>query len=211
MRTKVISVLAIAALSGVWVLLSPISALARVAGPRPVARLELRDLSGKSRSIQELRGKVVLVNFWATWCGPCVNELPVLAELAERYRADGLVIVAASVDEPATRGAVEDFARKRGKGLEVWIGADNADMAALGLDGDSVPATVLLDRSGGIAKRMQGGVSRGELDPVIEKLLKEAGGSPDSPEEQPRSPHRPHARPGLPEAAAPLQSAGRSL
>ncbi len=178
------------------------------ASSRPLARLELRDLRGKSRSLLELRGKVVLVNFWATWCGPCIGELPILAELAERYRAAGLVVVAASVDDMQTRDEVEAFARKRGKGLEVWIGADSGDMAALGLKGNAVPATLMLDRSGRIVGRTQGAVSRGDLDQVIEKLLSEEGG-PDSPQQPPASPHKPR---GLPEAAAPPpQTAGRSL
>lgn len=182
------------------------------ASSRPAADLELRDLSGRARSLRELRGKVVLVNFWATWCGPCIGELPILGELAERYRGAGLVVVAASVDEPQTRDDVEAFARKRGKGLEVWIGADTRDMAALGLHGNTVPATLLVDRNGRIAERARGAVSRGDLDRIIEGLLREGGGGPDLPQRPPASPHKPRVSPGLPQAAAPpLQAAGRSL
>ncbi|MBI5506684.1 MAG: TlpA family protein disulfide reductase, partial [Deltaproteobacteria bacterium] len=199
-RTKLLPVLTIVTVlaPAVACLLPAVPACA--ASSRPQAQLELLDLNGKPRSLGELRGKVVLVNFWATWCGPCIGELPVLAELAERYRAAGFVVVAASVDDAETRDEVEAFARKRGKGLEVWIGAGAGDMAAAGLKGNAVPATLLLDRSGRIAQRAQGAVSPGELDQLIEKLLKEASSGPDSPQRPPISPHKPR---GLPEAAAP--------
>jgi len=214
LRTRILSALAIVAVLGGGSAVALVAAPARAASLRPPAKLELDDLRGKQRSLQELRGKVVLVNFWATWCGPCIGELPILAQLAEHYRDAGLVVVAASVDDADTRDAVEAFARKRGKGLEVWIGAGAQDMEALGLPGDAVPATLLLDRRGRIAERTQGAVSAGELDSAIEKLLDEAGGNPDSPGELPRSPHAPHRAPGLPQAEASpsaTQAAGRSL
>lgn len=200
-RKRTLSVLAVVALLGAEL---PVRA-AHAGGPslRPPARLELRDLSGRPRSLRELHGKVVLVNFWATWCGPCVDELPILAELAQRYRDAGLVVVAASVDDARSRDAVEAFARKSARGLEVWIGADEADMEALGLGGNAVPATLLLDRGGRVARRMQGAVSRGDLDPMIHELLREEGGHPDGPRESPRLPHHRRTQPGLPEAAAP--------
>jgi len=175
---------------------------------RPQAKLELRDVQGKQRSLRELRGKVVLVNFWATWCAPCLSELPMLADLAERYRNAGLVVVAASVDDAQTLDDVQALARKRLRALDVWVGADANDMQALGLNGGAVPATLLVDRHGRIVKRAQGSLPHGVLDPLIEELLSEKGGNKQTPDDQPKPPGCPYkGQGGAIEAAAALTPA----
>jgi thiol-disulfide isomerase/thioredoxin len=139
--------------------------------------LALRDLEGNRTSLSALRGKVVVLNFWATWCRPCIEELPVLAELAERYRDRGLVVVAASVDDAASHGEIERFAARLPSSMRVWVGATFEDMQRLDL-GASVPVTVVLDREGDVAERQRGTLTRGALDSKLERLL---GDSPDSP------------------------------
>jgi cytochrome c biogenesis protein CcmG, thiol:disulfide interchange protein DsbE len=142
---------------------------------RPQARLTLQDLKGKPVTLRELRGKVVLVNFWATWCEPCKTELPVLVDLAERYRSRGLVVVAASADVEDARPDVRKVA-ETAKALRVWVGAVTTDMEGLGLN-PALPASVLIDRDGGISERAVGTLTDGMLDEDVERLLGEARGS----------------------------------
>ncbi|HEY2773883.1 MAG TPA: TlpA disulfide reductase family protein [Candidatus Binatia bacterium] len=135
--------------------------------------LVLEDLSGRRASLASLRGKVVLLNFWATWCQPCVAELPVLADLARRYHERGLVVVAASLDDKSARAAVERVAGSMPEGVQVWIGATNDDMQRLHL-GAAVPVTVLIDRNGGVRARERGTLAQGQLDEKVESALGQA-------------------------------------
>lgn len=101
MRPSVVITLSLA-----WIL--PAFALERTgAGPAgDVARLELSDLDGRPRSLEEHRGRIVVVNFWATWCLPCREEMPILASLQERYADRGVQVIGVSTDAPADRDKV---------------------------------------------------------------------------------------------------------
>jgi len=145
------------------------------AGSRRFGTLALTNLDGEKVSLSAFRGKVVVLNFWATWCKPCVTEMPQLAALAERYHARGLQVVAASVDEAESRQAVEQFAEGVPEGMEIWVGATMADMQRLEV-GESLPVTVLLDRGGDVVQVHRGGFEQGDFDEVLEKLLGAGGG-----------------------------------
>jgi len=142
--------------------------------------LALRDLEGQRTSLAALRGKVVVLNFWATWCRPCLEEMPVLADLASRYGSRGLVVVAASVDDTADRGAIARVASALPEGMKVWIGATLEDMQRLDL-GMAVPVTVILDRKGDIAHRSRGTIAPGSVDATIERLLGAPADEPKKP------------------------------
>src|SRR5215471_2582078 len=71
--------------------------------------LSLKDAAGKTYSISDYRGKIVVVNFWATWCGPCKQEMPIFTEAYKRYNQRGLVILAVSLDDARTRKYVPKF------------------------------------------------------------------------------------------------------
>jgi thiol-disulfide isomerase/thioredoxin len=139
---------------------------------RAFASLALKDLSGHSVKVRDLRGKVVILNFWATWCRPCMEELPLLAGLANRYHDQGLVVVAASLDEAESRPEIEHLATKLPEGMEFWLGATLEDLARLEL-GASVPVTALLARSGHVDHLQRGALDPGALDGRIEALLGE--------------------------------------
>ena len=132
--------------------------------------LVLRDLDGQRTSLATLRGHVVVLNFWATWCKPCIEEMPVLAELSDRYRERGLVVVAASVDDVANQGDIARIASRLPNTVKVWVGATLEDMERLDL-GMSVPVTVVLDRDGDVVERQRGTITRGAIDGMIERLL----------------------------------------
>jgi len=146
---------------------------------RQQARLKLTDLDGRTASLQRHRGKVVLVNFWATWCEACGAELPVLVDLAERYKDRGLVVLAASADDVKAKDAVAKVA-KSAKELQIWVGADGNDMQDFGFAA-ALPASALVDRNGRIAERFAGGIGKGQLDTAIEMLLQENIGGAAAP------------------------------
>jgi len=144
-----------------------------------IEALELKDLDGRAVSLRAFRGRVVVLNFWATWCQPCVAELPLLADLARRYASRGLVIVAASIDDGDKHRELARIAAGLPAGMQVWTGATLEDMASLGV-GSGVPATLVFDRNGAIEHRRIGALQEGDIDRRIEALLRE-GAPPKRP------------------------------
>jgi len=174
------------------------------AASRPFGSLALENLDGRDVSLADLRGKVVVLNFWATWCKPCLVEMPMLAKLAERYHARGLRVVAASVDEAESRPAIEQLADRLPAGMQVWVGATLADMQRLEV-GEVVPVTVIIDRQGLAAQVHHGTIEDGDLDTLLDSLLGEfpgqENGMPRSPREEngmPRFPRKEDGMPGSP-------------
>jgi thiol-disulfide isomerase/thioredoxin len=116
--------------------------------PVPVPTFTLADLSGGRLANDTGRGKVVLVNFWATWCGPCREEIPALIALQTQYEGR-LVILGLSVDEPGpnTAAMVQAFARKLGINYIVGVASPEVQMAFGGIS--SVPSTFIVNPAGG--------------------------------------------------------------
>ena len=104
----------------------------------------LRTMNGPNLRLAEQRGRVVMVNFWATWCGPCRQEMPHLNRLYEKYRASGFVLLGVNVDDD-TRNAAE-LANKLGLKFPVLLDTDKGVSKLYDLG--SMPATVLIDRDG---------------------------------------------------------------
>jgi peroxiredoxin len=122
----------------------------------------LPDLAGRQISLSDLRGRVVLLNLWATWCPPCVEEMPSLQQLQDRLGAEGLSVVAISVDAaPGTPGPfgepggdVEAFAREFG--IEFTILLDPAAGVQRRYNVTGLPTTFLIDREGRVVERVLG-------------------------------------------------------
>jgi peroxiredoxin len=104
----------------------------------------LRSMDGPNQRLQELRGKVVMINFWATWCGPCRQEMPHLNRLYEKYKSSGFVLLGVNVDDDA-RNAV-DVAAKLGVKFPVLLDTDKKVSRLYDLA--TMPSTVLVDRDG---------------------------------------------------------------
>ncbi|MEO8154855.1 MAG: TlpA disulfide reductase family protein [Rhizobacter sp.] len=104
----------------------------------------LRSLEGPNMRLQEQRGKVVLVNFWATWCGPCRKEMPHLNRIADKYRASGLVLLGVNVDDDA-RNAAETAAKL---GIKFPVLLDTDKKVSRLYDLNSMPSTLVIDRNG---------------------------------------------------------------
>lgn len=104
----------------------------------------LRSTSGKNVRLSEYRGQVVMINFWATWCGPCRQELPLLNQIYGRYRNAGFVVLAVNVEEDAN--AAVKMAHRLNLGFPVLLDGDKRVSRLY--DPTAMPVTVLVDRNG---------------------------------------------------------------
>lgn len=125
----------------------------RSAGDAP--DFSLRDLSGRTVRLSDHRGKVVLVNFWATWCVPCRVELPHLERLHRQYAAQGLVVLGVSIDGPDSAAEVDPQARRYGLTFPVLMDQDTR-VVALYNPKKTAPFTVIIGRDGAVARRREG-------------------------------------------------------
>jgi len=130
----------------------------------------LPDLDGVQRDISEWDGKVLLVNFWATWCPPCLREIPAFIELREEYGDRGFEILGIAIDTP---DLVENFVKKIGVTYPVVHGEMDAASvsAAYGNTRGSLPYSVLLDRAGNIRFLHTGELSKEDLEAELKALL----------------------------------------
>lgn len=132
----------------------------------PAPDFTLPTLQGRPLRLGEQRGHVVLVNFWASWCGPCRLELPQLNRLHERYAGAGLVLLGINVDEDPARAA--QAAQRLGIRFPVLLDRDKAVVRRYDLG--SMPATVLLDRDGRVRALHRGW--RDGLDTTYERQIR---------------------------------------
>lgn len=128
----------------------------------------LKDLDGKTVSLSDFKGKVVLLNFWATWCPPCRAEIPDLVALQNQYREAGLVVVGLSIDT-ITPAQIQAFAKRTKINYPVVIAGEET-VAAYG-NFPSIPTTFFVNREGKIARTIQGGADRAALEMAIKPLL----------------------------------------
>lgn len=135
----------------------------------PVADLAFPQLDGGSWRLSEHRGEVVLINYWASWCGPCREETPGLIDLARDYRYKGLDIVGVSMDMGG-RPAVEGFLREFHLPYPILM-PDLASPSAPAIEG--LPTTVLVDRNGRTAKSYVGAVRESIFRADVDQLLAE--------------------------------------
>jgi len=139
---------------------------------RPAPAYKFKDLSGKKVSLASLKGKVVLVDFWATWCDPCRTEIPHYIEMQKKYGPEGLVIIGVSVDtkKPAV---VKKFAEEMGMNYIIGM-RELDDIFEFGLDrsGDIIlPTTFLINRAGRIIHEKQGLMDFEKYEAIVKQAL----------------------------------------
>lgn len=143
--------------------------------PSPAQRtpeLDLQDLKGGHHKLSDYKGKVVLLNFWATYCVPCATEMPMLAEMQRRYK-DKLVVIAASIDDPLDREKLQPFLHKhKADNLTLMVGPTLEALDEVGM-GEGLPATLFIDAGGNVVGKHEGALKR----PDLEKRLAQMTGS----------------------------------
>jgi len=131
--------------------------------------VKLADLQGQPHSLAEYRGRILVVNFWATWCGPCKHEMPLFVDAEKKYGDERVQVIAVSLDDASTQGKIPGFAEKEKMAFPILLG-DMDTLKKLGL-GEGLPATAFVDRDGRMVARVLGEISKSELKQRVEWLL----------------------------------------
>ena len=134
----------------------------------PAPDFELKDMSGKPARLSDYRGQVVLLNFWATWCGPCKLEIPWFVEFEQKHKDRGFAVLGVSMDEDGWE-VVKPYLDRARVNYRILMG-DN-EVATLYGGVDSLPTTFLIDREGRIAAVHIGLVSKNAYESDIKTLL----------------------------------------
>jgi peroxiredoxin len=145
----------------------------------------LKDSDGKTVHLSDYKGKVVLLDFWATWCGPCKIEIPWLKEFQRKFRDKGFEVIGVSMDEEGWQ-VVKPFVTELAINYRIVIGDDSTAQLYGGVD--ALPTAFVIDREGRIAAVHVGLTSKGEIEHGIEQVLDAAsaagnGGSAPVPAE----------------------------
>jgi thiol-disulfide isomerase/thioredoxin len=135
--------------------------------------LKLRDLFGAEQSLAQYKGRIVILNFWATYCVPCRKEMPDLSAIQNEFAALGVQVIGASTDEAKDRDKVLQFIKELKINFPIWMGATAEDTLRFGV-GTALPATVIIGKDGKIVKTISGIINPAELRRDIEKLLQDA-------------------------------------
>jgi len=135
---------------------------------KPAPDFELKDMNGKTIRLSDYRGQVVLVNFWATWCGPCKIEIPWFVEFQRAYKDRGFTVIGVSVDEDGW-DAVRPFLARREVNYPVVIGTVEVEQKYGGVE--ALPMSFLVDRDGRIASTHVGLVTKKTYEEEIRQLL----------------------------------------
>ena len=135
--------------------------------PAPTADIFFKGEDGKTVSLSSLKGKVVFINFWATWCPPCIEELPTINELKQSFNGnDHIEFLMVDVDNKMESSSA--FMQENNYDLPVYVPASNIPSDYLG---NAIPTTVILDKSGNMVARMEGG--RDYTDPEFVQAISE--------------------------------------
>ena len=132
-------------------------------------QLKIKDLRGRTHRLSDYKGKVVLLNFWATWCPPCRAEMPDLIKMQREYQSKGLQVIGITYP-PQEIEEVRQFIRELGVNYPVALGTK--EMRTLFDKTETLPLTVVIDRQGNIVERIEGILLAVEFEQKIKPLLK---------------------------------------
>jgi thiol-disulfide isomerase/thioredoxin len=143
--------------------------------------LKLKDMQGQAQKLSALRGHIVVVNFWATWCGPCQEELPRLAKMSQDWAGKDVRFVAVSIDERKDEAKTGPMLARLhvepNDHFAVWVGGNTDELSEFGL-GEIVPGTVVIDPDGNIVARIMGEARNEDVQSAVNWLLGGKSGNP---------------------------------
>ncbi|MGA8258799.1 MAG: TlpA disulfide reductase family protein [Arenicellales bacterium] len=151
--------------------------------PGAIRKAAMTDLDGRPRRLKDWSGRLRLVNFWATWCGPCRAEIPLLEDAQRRYRGRNFTVIGVALD---TTSAVSSFKQRLGITYPLLVAGSEYGlemMKAYGNDSGAVPYSVFLSPNGGILDTHLGAFDEENLHDLLEQYLKSAPEQPPAPEE----------------------------
>jgi thiol-disulfide isomerase/thioredoxin len=137
---------------------------------KPAAlNLKLRDMNGVEVNLADFKGKPLLINFWATWCPPCLEEIPYFVELVDKYKNDGLVVLGISTDDTADQ--LKPFAGTMKMNYPVLVGLDQPDLERAFGAMWAIPVTVFVKKDGNVCKEHKGTQSKEFFEQHVKALL----------------------------------------
>ncbi|MCY7374623.1 MAG: TlpA family protein disulfide reductase [Pyrinomonadaceae bacterium] len=143
------------------------------AAPDAILKTENKDLEGNVLKIEDYKGKVVLINLWATWCGPCRGEMPHLVEMQDKYRDKGFVVIGLDVDEESVE-EINAFAKQMNLNYQLGYADPKMVSAFIKLTKlQGIPQTILVNREGKMTGIFSGGGQRviGQMKEAVEKTV----------------------------------------
>lgn len=150
-------------------LLVALSSLVLGQGDRPAPKLELKDVEGRELRLSDYKGKVVLLNFWATWCAPCRAEMPDLVKWQREYKSKGLQVIGVTYP-PEELAEVREFIKSVKVNYPVALGGEQTK--AMFDKGENLPITVVIDKKGMIREVIQGIFFPEEFEQKVKPLLR---------------------------------------
>ncbi|RJP49468.1 MAG: hypothetical protein C4583_12410 [Anaerolineaceae bacterium] len=135
----------------------------------PAPELTLNDLDGNPHSLADYRGQVILVNLWATWCPPCVEELPTLNDFYRDFARDGFLLV--GINDGEELSVVKDYVTRTGLDFLIWTDPTYLSESAFGTM--NLPSSYVIDRQGQVRLQWIGAISRAMLEEYIVPIIEE--------------------------------------
>jgi peroxiredoxin len=155
---------------GTW-LVTASAEITAANGRKAAPGFSLTDVKGAALNLSDYKGKVVLLNFWATWCHGCKEEIPWYMAFADKYKDQGFVVIGVSMDDDGWK-SVKPFMEEKKLNYPIVIGTEELANRYGGVDG--MPVSVLIDRDGKISDSHSGVVERDSWEKEIQQLLLEA-------------------------------------
>ncbi len=135
---------------------------------KPAPDFVLKDANGKEFKLSDYKGKIVLLNFWATWCGPCKIEIPWFIEFEQKYKDRGFAVLGVSMDDDGWQ-VVKPYLEEKKINYRVAVGNDSVGSLYGGVD--SLPTTFIIDRDGRVASTHIGLVAKNDYQNEIQQLI----------------------------------------
>ena len=171
-RSSLLIAVALAAGSPLTAIGAPEAVLVPKEQRTQAPKLVFSDIPGARRHLLQFKGKIVVVNFWATWCVPCKTEMPEFVKAYAAYRDRGVEFVGAANEPRSAKAKVREFIQGMQIEFPVWLEASEDHLKALGI-GPGIPSTVIVDGQGKIAARITGPTDGAQLRELLDQLLSE--------------------------------------